>query len=116
MDRYRRTLVQRNVDTILGEAENVAVLHVEVLAGEEPDTVQSASNSVEPQVTQNYHIIRSRLDHDAVGSSDQHRCDLSSAAINRDGFGDRQSSVARGIERVDLAARGSLRNCAGKRL
>src|SRR6476620_4430350 len=47
-----RGLVQGNVKAVRGETKNVAIFHVQVLAGEETDAVDPGTDSVDPQVSQ----------------------------------------------------------------
>src|SRR6266404_8504246 len=67
------SLIESNVDAILREAENEAVLDVQVLAGIELDAIESRPNTVNSQVAQNYDVGRSiGLDYDSVGAADEH--------------------------------------------
>src|SRR5262249_41414240 len=106
----------RDIDPVLGKAEDVALLDDERLPTEESDSVESAANPVDPEVAYNHHVIRSGLDHNAVGSADQRGSHLAAAAVKGDGFGNRQGAKPSWIQGVDLSAWCGLGNSAGPRL
>jgi hypothetical protein len=55
----------------LGEAEDEAILDVEIFAGEEADAVKPAPDPIESQVSENHYIAWAGLDHDAIGPANQ---------------------------------------------
>src|SRR6185312_16422821 len=109
-----------DIEAIVREAEDIAIVDDELCTGKEPDAVDAAvartGYSIDPQVAEDDIVACSSLHDDAVGARDQHRGNLTAAAVDGHSLGDSDSAKAAGIERVDLAARRRLGDRAGKGL
>src|SRR5260221_8619182 len=111
------SLIERNIDPVLGEAENETILHVQILTGKEPNSVESGPDTVNSEVAKNHDVgLRIGLDYDSVSAAHKHGSDLASAAVNGDGFGDGDCAEPAWIQSVNLSARGGLRDGAGESL
>src|SRR6266404_875456 len=108
MDRCGGVLVQRDVDAVLGEAENEAILDFQVLAGDELDAVQSGADSVNPHITQGHHIVRAGSHNNSIGSGNQYGPNLPSATIQSNGLCDGYSAESTWIQSINFTARGGL--------
>src|SRR5262249_49403058 len=113
---HLRRRTRRDVDSIVGETEDFAVLHKEGFTSQKPDAIDSASDTVDPEIPQDHHVRRSGLDNDAVGTANQYRGHLASAAVNCNSLGDSDRAVAGRIQGVNLTAQGGLGDGAGKSL
>ena len=87
-------LVEGNVNAVSGEPEDIAILNVQVFAGEEADAVDSGADSVDPEVAENHNVTGTSLDYDSIGAADQHWGNLASATVNGNGFGDSDCAVS----------------------
>ena len=72
MHRSLSGLVQGDVNAVSGEPEDIAILNVQVFAGEEADAVDSGADSVDPEVAENHNVTGTSLDYDSIGAADQH--------------------------------------------
>src|SRR6202035_6080746 len=94
------------VDAVVSEAFDHAVLDRERPTGNEVDPVGAGIDrlvdAVDAQVAQDDAVVRAGVDGEARGAAGQNRGDLAAAAVERDGFGDRQGAEPARIERVDL--------------
>src|SRR5262249_31552489 len=77
-----------DVDAVLREAEDVAVLNVDCPAGKKPDAVESEADAVDPQISEGHDIARPRLNHDTVREGHQDRRDWAAATGDGDRLGD----------------------------
>ena len=83
---------------MFGETEDNTVLYDQGAAGSKLDTVDSGiarvaaitQETIESNVAYDHDVIALRVDHDAVGPGRRYGGDLTTAAVESDGFGDCQ--------------------------
>jgi len=110
----RRDLDARTVRAT--EVVDCALLDVErAKAAEHLDTVQAGPEPFDVEAAQHHVAGRRRVDDDGVRAGHQH-AGLKAFAGDGDRLGNRHSAEATGIEDVDLAAGGGLRDGARERL
>src|SRR5690242_8092290 len=86
------------------------MVYVESLASQPPDAIDPGANSIDAKV---YDIVSSSLNYNAVGSTDQHRGNLSAATVKSNGFGDGDCAEPTWIQGVNFASGSSLGNSSG---
>src|SRR5258708_14390377 len=96
------------------------MLNMQFLAGLEPDAVNSAEattvDSVDPEVTERHHVVRTSGNHNSIGPTRQYRSNLTAAAVDGNGFGDGDHTEPARIEGVDFASKCGFRKGASKSL
>src|SRR5262249_16795946 len=97
-----------DVNAVLGETEDIAILYVQSLAAQPPDPVESTTDSVDSQISKDDNVVASGLHYDPVGAGDQNRGDLSAATVNGDGLGDGKGAEATWIEGINFASKRRL--------
>jgi hypothetical protein len=99
------------------EFADTALFDVKGAAGNEPDAVQRRDRhrADEIKAAQHHDIVHASIDNDAIAAADDD-ASLDVGAVDRHRLGDGHGAEAAGIDAVDLAAGGGLRNRSGEGL
>jgi hypothetical protein len=104
-----------DVNSVRGEAEDIAILNGERFAGKPADAIDSGPNAVDAEVPENHNIGWPSCHHNAVGAADQDGSNLSATAVKGNGLGNGKGAESCWIKGVNFATGGCFGDCACKR-